>query len=93
MADEDQRFSINPDPPTAGQNVDITYTNADLAGDTVTITISNGEGHSEPRQINIGSNGVGTTTFPIPEGWDVLRLNGPDTPQFSSIVYSGSPTL
>ena len=86
------RFTSEPDPAEAGNDVEICFKNPDLAGTTVTIRISNGQGTEEDTiDIDLDENGEGCKTWPVPAtGWNALLLNEPTSLEHTTPVVGTS---
>ena len=71
----------------AGETVRVTYSDASRAGETVTITIGNGEAAPFGEEIEIDvvldANGEGTATWQVSDNWDVAEFAAPDAPSIT----------
>jgi len=77
-----------PDGMTAGDQIDITYSNSDRAGQTVTVKLDNGDPF-DPEvltlEVTVSANGVGTVTWTIPS-WKLVNLNAPDASEVTRAI-------
>lgn len=58
-----------PDPASHGTTVTICYDDIARAGQTITVTISNGGGKALQKGIVLGADGKGCTTWVVPDDW------------------------
>ena len=74
----DRFDGTSPEPVQAGAVLTIKFCNASMAGQTVTVGVSNGEGASTTVQITLGADGCGTTEWDVPGvAWDLVILSHP----------------
>ena len=70
------RFSVNPEPAVAGDDIEICFENSELAGTTITVDLDNGEGATKKVNIALNSDGYGCVTWAVPAtGWDLIKMN------------------
>ena len=74
----DRFTGTNPHPVNSGAVLTIEFKNPDLANQTVTVTISNGEAHTDDVDIDLDASGCGSHQFTVP-GWDSVFLNEPSS--------------
>lgn len=68
------RFSVDPDPLTRGDNATVTYTDDTLAkGTQVDVTVTDGT-NSVSLTITIGDDGSGSTTWTVPSTWGLTAI-------------------
>lgn len=67
------RFTASPDPATVGTGLTIGFSNADLANQTVEVTINNGGEETQSLEIELDKDGNGTATWTVPE-WPAVIL-------------------
>jgi hypothetical protein len=69
------RFTATPDPVAAGGTLRICFTNANLAGTTVTVNVNNGGGTVVQVDIALNAEGYGCVDWTVPAtGWDGILL-------------------
>lgn len=81
------RFTVTPEPATAGDPVQICFTNSSLAGDTIAVGLDNGEGSATSVNITLDEHGYGCTSWTVPAtGWDVIRMNQATSAEHVTVV-------
>ena len=86
------RFTTKPDPAVAGEDLEICFDNPQLAGETITVSISNGEGTgSDSIDIALDEHGHGCKTWTVlATGGDVVQLNEASSGQHTTpVVIAG----
>lgn len=74
----DRFGGTNPSPVDAGKDLTIAFENPNLANQTVTIDISNGDGATTSVTIELDAAGKGSKKWTVPAiGWDGVLLSHP----------------
>jgi hypothetical protein len=60
------QLKVTPNNPSPGERVAVEYSNPNRAGQTITVNISDGEGHSEQVQIPLDGAGKGSRNWVVP---------------------------
>lgn len=74
------RFTVTPDPASAGSSIRICFSNSALANTTINITVNNGGSSSVALQITLNGEGYGCVDWTVPEtGWDSVICAHPSS--------------
>lgn len=74
----------------AGEDLEICFDNPALAGTSITVEISNGEGLTESVEITLDTDGHGCATWHVPAtGWEIVNLNSGTSLEHSLPVVPG----
>lgn len=79
----DPSLTVNPDTLQAGETATINYSNPEMAGETVTVEVDNGDPvnpETDSVEIPLDANGNGSADWPVPD-WPVAKFNAPDAPE------------
>jgi hypothetical protein len=72
------RFAGTPTTASIDDVIQIKYCNPDLAGQVVTITLSDGEDTTVTLEVQLGSDGCGTVDWEV-QDWVGVSVRGPDS--------------
>jgi len=81
------RFSVSPEPATAGDDIQICFDNPALAGQTITVQLDNGGGATSSIQITLDGEGHGCAMWAVPgTGWDLIKMNQATSAEHVTVV-------
>ena len=90
MAQQDRFDGTEPDPVGAGDKVNVHFCNPALAGKTILVTLSNGDGASTTLAIVLGADGCGVSSWTVPSSnWDQVLLSHETSQDHTVAVYHG----
>lgn len=80
-AKPDRFEGTTPDPALAGGDLEVHFADSSRAGSEVTITAYDGMNPSNKESfvMNLGGEGGGTHTLPVPAGWGSIVLTEPES--------------
>ncbi|MFQ5505853.1 MAG: hypothetical protein ACE5F1_13815 [Planctomycetota bacterium] len=79
------RFTVSVEPPSVGQEVEISFDNPGLANKTVTIEITDGGTGHDSITIDLDGDGKGSTTWEVP-AWHGFTLSHSTSLDHSSSI-------
>lgn len=86
----DRFAGTTPDPVARGSTLSVHFSNPDLAGQSVTVTIIDDNGVGETLEIQLDKKGSGSTEWTVPASWGDFATLQHETSDDHSVAVTGA---
>ena len=69
-----------------GSSVDVTFSDPEAAGQTVYVTVDNGESQSVELRVELNDEGRGTASWVVPKSWFFAVFSAPDAAAVTRVI-------